>query len=44
MVKQLKMYNFTTNYIVCSVKGVFKSLDINPTLVHDIHYIKDIKT
>lgn len=31
-------------HAVCSVKGVFKSLDISPASVHDIHYLKDIKT
>lgn len=30
-------------HAVCSVKGVFKSLDISPASVHDIHYLKDIK-
>jgi len=31
-------------HAVCSTKGVFKSLDISPASVHDIHYLKDIKT
>ncbi|MCL6220835.1 IS982 family transposase [Zunongwangia pacifica] len=31
-------------HAVCSVKDVFKSLDISPASVHDIHYLKDIKT
>jgi hypothetical protein len=30
-------------HAVCSVKGVFQSLDISPASVHDIHYLKDIK-
>jgi hypothetical protein len=30
-------------HAVCSVKGVFKSLDISKASVHDIHYLKDIK-
>lgn len=30
-------------HAVCSVRGVFKSLDISPASVHDIHYLKDIK-
>ena len=30
-------------HAVCSVKGVFKSLDISPASVHDIQYLKDIK-
>jgi len=29
---------------VCSVSGVFHSLDISPASVHDIHYLKDINT
>lgn len=28
---------------VCSVDGVFHSIDITPASVHDIHYLKDIK-
>jgi hypothetical protein len=28
---------------VCSVSGVFHSLDISPASVHDIHYLKDIR-
>ncbi len=28
---------------VCSVSGVFQSLDITPASVHDIHYLKDIR-
>lgn len=28
---------------VCSVNGVFHSLDITPASVHDIHYLKDVK-
>lgn len=30
-------------HAVCSVKGVFQSVDISPASVHDIHYLKDIK-
>jgi hypothetical protein len=29
---------------VCSVSGVFQSLDISPASVHDIHYLKDIQS
>ena len=29
---------------VCSVSGVFQSLDITPASVHDINYLKDIQT
>lgn len=31
-------------HAVCSVKGVFHSIDLSPASVHDIHYLKDIKT
>lgn len=31
-------------HAVCSVAGVFQSFDISPASVHDIHYLKDIKT
>lgn len=30
-------------HAVCSVEGVFQSLDISPASVHDIHYLKDLK-
>jgi hypothetical protein len=30
-------------HAVCSVKGVFQSVDISPASVHEIHYLKDIK-
>jgi len=30
-------------HAVCSVKGVFHSLDISAASVHDIHYLSDIK-
>ena len=29
---------------VCTVSGVFHSIDITPASVHDIHYLKDIKS
>jgi hypothetical protein len=31
-------------HAVCSVSGVFQSFDLSPASVHDIHYLKDIKT
>lgn len=31
-------------HAVCTAKGVFQSLDISPASVHDLHYLKDIKT
>jgi hypothetical protein len=30
-------------HAVCSVAGVFQSIDLSPASVHDIHYLKDIK-
>ena len=30
--------------MLSSIKGVFQSFDISPASVHDIHYLKDIKT
>ena len=30
-------------HAVCSVQGVFQSLDISPANVHDINYLKDIQ-
>ena len=30
-------------HAVCSVRGVFQSIDLSPASVHDIHYLKDIK-
>ncbi len=32
-------------YAVCSIRGIFKSFDISPASVHDIHYLlKDIQS
>lgn len=31
-------------HAICSWKGVIKSLDITPASIHDIHYLKDVKT
>ncbi len=31
-------------HAVCSVNGVFQSIDVSPASVHDIHYLKDIKS
>ena len=30
-------------HAICSVSGVFQSIDLSPTSVHDINYLKDIK-
>ena len=29
-------------HAVCSVNGVFQSIDLSPASVHDINYLKDI--
>ena len=31
-------------HAVCSIQGVFQSFDLTPASVHDIHYLKDIKS
>ena len=31
-------------HAICSVSGVFQSIDISPASVHDIHYLKDIQS
>ena len=31
-------------HAVCSVDGVFQSVDLSPASLHNIHYLKDIKT
>ncbi len=31
-------------HAICSVNGVFQSIDLSPASVHDINYLKDIKT
>jgi len=41
---QSKHYYGYKLHAVCSFNGVVKSLDITPASVHDIHYLKDIKS
>ncbi len=41
--QQLPFYGYKL-HAVCSVKGVFQSIDLSPASVHDIHYLKDIKS
>lgn len=41
---QSKHYYGYKLHAVCSFRGVIKSLDITPASVHDIHYLKDIKS
>tara|TARA_B100000508_G_C11413826_1_gene254682 strand:+ start:118 stop:999 length:882 start_codon:yes stop_codon:yes gene_type:complete len=40
--QQMHFYGYKL-HAVCSVQGVFKSVDISKASVHDIHYLKDIK-
>lgn len=30
-------------HAVCSVSGIFQSIDLSPASIHDIHYLKDIR-
>ena len=39
----VRYYGFKLQAI-CSVNGVFQSIDLRPASVHDINYLKDIKT
>lgn len=40
--QQMYFYGYKL-HAVCSIQGVFKSVDISKASVHDIHYLKDIK-
>ncbi|MFV0140145.1 IS982 family transposase [Empedobacter falsenii] len=40
--QQMHFYGYKLN-AVCSINGVFKSVDLSPASVHDIHYLKDIR-
>jgi Transposase DDE domain. len=40
--QQMHFYGYKL-HAVCSVNGVFQSVDLSPASVHDIHYLKDIK-
>ncbi|SIQ98793.1 Transposase DDE domain-containing protein [Chryseobacterium sp. RU37D] len=40
--QQMHFYGYKL-HAVCSVSGVFQSVDLSPASVHDIHYLKDIK-
>lgn len=31
-------------HAICSVNGIFQSIDLSPASVHDVNYLKDIKT
>jgi len=40
--QQMHFYGYKL-HAVCSVNGVFQSIDLSPASVHDIHYLKDIR-
>lgn len=40
--QQMHFYGYKL-HAVCSVGGVFQSVDLSPASVHDIHYLKDIR-
>jgi len=40
--QQMHFYPYKL-HAVCSIKGVFQSIDLSPASVHDIHYLKDIR-
>src|SRR5690554_1597536 len=40
--QQMHFYGYKL-HAVCSVSGVFQSIDLTPASVHDIHYLKDIR-
>lgn len=40
--QQMSYYGYKL-HAVCSIKGVFQSIDLSPASVHDIHYLKDIR-
>lgn len=39
---QMSFYGYKL-HAVCSVSGVFQSVDLSPASLHDIHFLKDIK-
>lgn len=41
-VQNSNYYGYKLN-AVCSVNGIFQSIDLSPASVHDINYLKDIK-
>lgn len=41
--QQMHFYGYKL-HAVCSINGVFESIDITKASVHDIHYLKDIKS
>ena len=41
--QQMYYYGYKL-HAVCSITGVFTSIDFTPASIHDIHFLKDIKT
>ncbi len=41
--QQMSFYGYKL-HAVCSLTGVFQSIDISAASVHDIHFLKDVKT
>ncbi|MBW1618441.1 IS982 family transposase [Empedobacter falsenii] len=41
--QQMSFYGYKL-HAICSLNGVFQSIDISPASVHDIHFLKDVKT
>ncbi len=40
--QQMHFYGYKL-HAVCSIVGIFQSIDLSPASVHDIHYLKNIK-
>lgn len=40
--QQMSFYGYKL-HAVCSVRGIFQSIDLSPASIHDIHFLKDIK-
>ena len=40
--RQMPFYGYKL-HAVCSIDGVFQSVDLSPASVHNIHYVKDIE-
>ncbi|MCS4300943.1 IS982 family transposase [Chryseobacterium sp. BIGb0232] len=40
--QQMSFYGYKL-HAVCSVSGIFQSIDLSPASIHDIHFLKDIK-
>ena len=41
--QQMTFYGYKL-HAICSLNGVFQSIDISLASVHDIHFLKDVKT